>query len=105
MIDSPWRSPHRKANEHEDKEALALFSVLDADIDTAATTKSKLTKLVKKVNEHNDEGEVWMEDVIDVLVEGQAHPNELGINQVSTSSKAEDSTSSTVGVGTTFVSR
>ncbi len=55
MIDSPWRSPRRKANEHEDKEALALFSDLDADIDTAATTGSKLTKLVKKVNEHDDE--------------------------------------------------
>jgi len=34
-----------------------------------------------------------MEVVVDVLVEGQAHhPNELGIDQVSTSSKAEDGT-------------
>ncbi len=103
MIHSPWRSPRRKANEHEDKEALALFLDLDADIDTAVTTETKLTKLVvKKVNEHDDEDEVWMEGVIDVLVEGQAHPNEHGINQVSTSSKAEDSTLTAASSATNF---
>jgi hypothetical protein len=43
-----------------------------------------------------------MEDVTDVLVEGQAHPNMLGINQVSTLSKAEDSTLTAASSDTNF---
>ena len=45
-----------------------------------------------------------MEVVVDVLVEGQAHhPNELGIDQVSTSSKkAEDSNLTAASSDTNF---
>ncbi len=42
---------------------------------------------------------MWMEDVIDVLVEGQAHPNKFGI---STSSKAKDSTITAASSDTNF---
>ena len=42
--------------------------------------------------QENNEDKLWMEDVVGVLAEGQAHPNEFGINQVFTLSKAEDST-------------
>ena len=40
------------------------------------------------------------EDIVDVLVEGQAHPNKLGIDQVSTLSKAADSTLTAAWVDT-----
>jgi len=53
----------------------------------------------------NNEDKLWMEDVVGVLAEGQAHPNEFGINQVFTLSKAEDSTLTAASSDTNLYSK
>jgi hypothetical protein len=79
----------------------------DADIvDTPDVFDLMLTKLVskstkRKVNE-DVECEVLVEDPIDMLICGKAHPKDVVINEVSTSSKTEDSTLTAVSPDTQF---